>query len=609
MQLRPTQAHWFETYVPSEQAVGANEVLARTGVVQLEVDPNQAEPADSDRLRYFVTRFRELAALHAGDLPAPGPHATSLAGCPARVANHALFELTVWGARLDFLKEHIAQLHAERDELLLLAEFLGGLWRAGHDYAGLFRQGRQLCKCLFACPKGWELDLDLEEAVEQRVRGKEHEFLYIAGAVERHQIIRHLIVNHGCEQVGLPDWLPEDQAGREQELQLHLDQTTREIARLEAELAALRKDARIAQARANVETLAWYLENATADITERRLSHVTGWTTAADTQRLQQALREARINAIVRFPNPPEHTVPPVALLDTWWARPFQPLLVMWGTPGREEVDPTGLLALVVPLLFGYMFPDVGHGLVLAAFAALYSRRHPRARFLIPCGLAAAAFGLLFGEVFGFHDLLPPLWMHPLDDPVEILAVPLLFGVALMLLGLTFAGFEAGWHGRLRRWLLVDGAVLLLYAAALAGIFLPQAFWLVGLAIVQYLGGSMLLAPRGTRLASLGGALGELLLSAFELTMNTLSFLRVGAFALGHAALSHAVLTLAGSVDNPVAWLLIVAVGNLFAIVLEGLLVFVQTTRLVLFEFFIRFLRGEGRLFRPVDQPAAEARP
>jgi len=73
----------------------------------------------------------------------------------------------------------------------------------------------------------------------------------------------------------------------------------------------------------------------------------------------------------------------------------------------------------------------------------------------------------------------------------------------------------------------------------------------------------------------------------------------VGAFALAHAALSHAVLTLAGSVES--LWLqgLIILVGNVFAVVMEGLLVYVQTTRLVLFEFFTRFLRADGRLFRP----------
>jgi V/A-type H+/Na+-transporting ATPase subunit I len=605
MQLRPTQAQWFETYVPSEQAVAATEALAHTGVVQLELDPALAEPADGDRLRYFVSRFRELALAHADDLPSPGQQATSLAGSPARAANHALYLLTVWGARIDFLKEHIAQLRAERDELLLLAECLEGMHRAGIDYAGLFKQSRHLCKCLFACPKGWEASADLEDAVEHQVQGSDHDFLYIAGLPERQKIIERLIVNHGCEPVGMPAWLSDDHADRERRLQEHLSQTVQEIAGLDKEFASLRSDANIAEARANVETLGWYLEHATAEITERRLSHITGWTTAEETHRLQQALHDAKIKAIVRFPKPPQSSVTPVALLDTWWARPFQPLLVMWGTPGREEVDPTGLLAVVVPLLFGFMFPDVGHGLVLAAFAALYSRRNPRARFLIPCGLAAAAFGLLFGEVFGFHGVVPALWMHPMDDPVEILTVPLLFGMGLMLLGLILAGFEAAWHGQLRRWLLVDSAVLLLYGSAVAGIFLPHAFWLTGLAILQYLAGSMLLAERGSKLNSLPTALGELLLSAFELSMNTLSFLRVGAFTLGHAALSHAVLTLAGAVENPIAWGVVVVLGNVFAISVESLLVFVQTTRLVLFEFFIRFLQAEGRLFRPVAQATA----
>jgi V/A-type H+/Na+-transporting ATPase subunit I len=65
------------------------------------------------------------------------------------------------------------------------------------------------------------------------------------------------------------------------------------------------------------------------------------------------------------------------------------------------------------------------------------------------------------------------------------------------------------------------------------------------------------------------------------------------------------VITLAGPVEQPLFWLLIIVVGNVFAIVLEGLVVFVQTTRLVLFEFFIHFLRADGRIFQPVLRPPA----
>jgi V/A-type H+-transporting ATPase subunit I len=151
--------------------------------------------------------------------------------------------------------------------------------------------------------------------------------------------------------------------------------------------------------------------------------------------------------------------------------------------------------------------------------------------------------------------------------------------------------------------------MIVLYAACLAGLAYPPAFLLAALAGVQYLAAGMAQAPAGTRLDRLPGILGNLLLETFELGINTLSFLRVGAFALGHAALSQAIVTLAETTGSIWGWWLVMVLGNLFALVLEGLLVFVQTTRLVLFEFFIRFLQGEGRAFRPVGQPPDPGRP
>ena len=88
-----------------------------------------------------------------------------------------------------------------------------------------------------------------------------------------------------------------------------------------------------------------------------------------------------------------------------------------------------------------------------------------------------------------------------------------------------------------------------------------------------------------------------------QLAVNTLSFARVGAFALAHAGLSSAIVVLAGAAGHPLAAFVILLAGNVVMIALEALVVSVQTTRLVLFEFFIRFLHGEGRPFRPLPQP------
>jgi V/A-type H+-transporting ATPase subunit I len=607
MSLRPRQARWFETYTPRDQTVHATEVLARTGLVQLETDTPLVERVDEGRLRYFVERFRTLAAEHAHDLPAVGRQASTLEGDPVHLANQALHRLRTWSARLEFVKARLEHLQAELQHVQLLAECVDATQRAGLDLDGMFRKSSFLCKCLFACPKGQVCSPEFLPSVEQVVEGELHDFIYVAGLHEKRELISAFVVEHGCVHMGIPAWLAGDLAQQRLALSEHLDDAYAEIAEMQAELRELRADTGIAEDKANVDTLHWYLQHAAGTLGAEGYCHITGWTTAKEVRKLQQALEAAGIHAVMRFPSPPADAQPPVASVESWWAQPFQSFTAMWGTPGRREVDPTGLLALVVPLLFGYMFPDVGHGLVLVLFAAFYYRRWPRIRFLIPCGVAAMLFGLLFGEVFGFH-LLTPIWQHPLDDPLPVLVVPLLFGMGLMLLGLVFAGIEARWRGELRRWLQVDFAVLLIYVTALVGLLWPQAFWLTGLAAVHYLAGSSMLAVTGSRLKALPMAVGDLLMSVFELIMNTLSFLRVGAFALAHAALSSAVMTLADAAES--LWLiaLIILVGNVFGVVLEGLLVFVQTTRLVLFEFFIRFLRAEGRLFRPVGGPVPEKR-
>ncbi len=602
MMFRPTQARWFETYVPREQTVRATEVLASTGVVQLEADPRLAEPVDEERLSYFVEAFRALAAGHAHDLPGAGRQATALVGDPVHLANQALHQLRVWSARVEFLKAHVEHLRGELHHHELLAECLQAMRQAGLDLESVFHKTRFLCKCLFACPRGGACEAEMDTEVDVIVHGGQHDFLYIASLPDQRHAIRHWVVERGCEQMGIPAWLSGDHEEQVRKVCAHLTRTHDELVELEGELKALRRDPAMAEARANVDTLHWYLRHAAGTLTEGPFCHVTGWTTAPDPLQLRDALEKAGIHAVLRLPQPPARSAPPVATLDNWWARPFQPFLVMWGTPDRLAVDPSGLLPIIVPLLFGYMFPDAGHGLILVLLGLALYRRSPRTRFLIPCGLAAMVFGAVFGEAFGFHGWLPPLWMKPLDDPLAVLAIPMGFGVVLMLLGLVFAGFEAYWRGELRAWLCLDAAVLLLYASLLAGAFSPWAFWLTGLAIIHYFIGNLALATRGERAMAMLTASGQLLLSIFELAMNTLSFLRVGAFALAHAALSLAMLTLAEGVASPWAWGSIILLGNLFGVVLEGLLVFVQTTRLVLFEFFIRFLHAEGRLFRAVGK-------
>jgi V/A-type H+-transporting ATPase subunit I len=232
-------------------------------------------------------------------------------------------------------------------------------------------------------------------------------------------------------------------------------------------------------------------------------------------------------------------------------------------------------------------------------------KRWPDGRFLIPCGLVASAFGILFGEVFALENVIPVIWKHPLQDPVDIMLAPLIFGILLMLLGLVFNGIEAWWRSEFRSWLLSDAAVLTLYASALLSVLYSSALWITLCALIWYLAG-VLIRTRYYEDANFIPAIGNLIQSVFELTLNTISFLRVGAFALAHAALSAGAKEIVSLIPDSTVQIILFVILHIFIILIEAFVVFVQTTRLIVFEFFIRFLHVEGRIFKPLKLPDAK---
>src|SRR5699024_12222166 len=88
----------------------------------------------------------------------------------------------------------------------------------------------------------------------------------------------------------------------------------------------------------------------------------------------------------------------------------------------------------------------------------------------------------------------------------------------------------------------------------------------------------------------------EMLLSYFS---NTLSFVRIGAFAVSHAAMMEVVLMLAGATDGGSINWLVVVLGNIFVCAMEGLIVGIQVLRLEYYELFRRFYKGDGRPLQP----------
>jgi V/A-type H+-transporting ATPase subunit I len=331
---------------------------------------------------------------------------------------------------------------------------------------------------------------------------------------------------------------------------------------------------------------------------------VTGWCADADDSRLAAALDARGLHYLLRFTPAPENAVAPSVLRNPAWARPFEVFGRLMGVPGTREADPSIVLALVAPLMFGYMFGDVVQGLIVTLVGFLLRDRLPALRMLVPGGLFAAAFGFAFGSVFAREDIIPALWVHPLSEPLTVLGTALAFGVVVILLGLLLNALQFHWRGEFLRWLATEAGLLVAYAGIVGAFVDARLLWALPLGVAWLLVGSAL-TTSGDRLGALGHAAGESVERLLQLGVNTVSFVRVGAFALAHAGLSTAVVGIAEA-SGPAYWPVLV-IGNAAILALEGLVVGIQTTRLILFEFFLRFLSAQGRPFEPLTPPAPPA--
>lgn len=368
---------------------------------------------------------------------------------------------------------------------------------------------------------------------------------------------------------------------------------------------------------------------------------ISGWIPEADAGRMQHAIAAAtNMRAIVDIQKPedlPEAAANslrvPILHRNPVLLRPFQTLVQMYGVPAYGEIQPAAFFAISFLLMFGFMFGDVGHGQVLCSAGYCIWRYLPRyldyGVLLMECGAASVLFGFLYGSVFGIEGALPVLWMEPIHDMPRFMATAIVFGMLLVSLGLVL-NIVNSWRAGDRASALVGprgvfGAFVYWIAIALivrawlpAGITVPTPV-VAGMAAVPVV---LLLfkapivkllergAPvRGARphaprwLTALEGSV-ELVDSLFSFFANTISFVRIAAFAAVHAGVFIAMFALADTLaqlrfGQPLAIVSLVA-GNIVMIFLEGLTVSVQVLRLEYYEFFGKFFKGGGELYRPL---------
>jgi len=342
------------------------------------------------------------------------------------------------------------------------------------------------------------------------------------------------------------------------------------------------------------------------------LAQITGWVPEHKLddlhKRLQQILPE-RFLLQERKPTATERQEVPSDTPHGKLLSPFAALVKNYGTPRYGELDPTWLFALTFIAMFGMMFGDVGHGLLIVLGGVLLRHKvRGIAPFMVLAGLSSTLFGFLYGSIFGYEHVLPALWISPLSNPILMLKLAFTWGVGFILLATLITIRNNLVDHRYGEALFDNKGVagLLLYLGMLfagyrwfttAGFGWPEklALLLPLLTILIYKW-QHIKAPLGERVLVVA-------IEGFESLMNyisnTLSFLRVAAFSLNHVALAVAVFTLADMMGSTGHWITVV-LGNLFILILEGGIVVIQVLRLEYFEGFSRFFRGDGREFRPM---------
>ena len=361
-----------------------------------------------------------------------------------------------------------------------------------------------------------------------------------------------------------------------------------------------------------------------------------GWMTEKDALAFRKDIQnDEKIFCLMEDQKAPATQKPPTKLRNPKLFKPFEMYVKMYGLPAYNEMDPTWFVAITYSFIFGAMFGDVGQGLVLFLGGLfLYKTKKMDLAGIISCaGVFSVFFGFMYGSFFGFEDVLKAIWLKPMNQMMDVPLVGRLnavfviaigFGMFIILICMVFNIINSIRRGDTEKtWfdsnavagLVFYGSIVLTIGLFISGKKLPAAAILVIMFGVPLLlmflkepltnlvekKSEILPEQKGMFFVQSFFELFEVLLSYLS---NTLSFLRIGAFAVSHAAMMEVVLMLAGATNGGSPNWVVVVLGNIFVCAMEGLIVGIQVLRLEYYEIFSRFYAGNGREFKPFMKAA-----
>ena len=457
-----------------------------------------------------------------------------------------------------------------------------------------------------------------------------------------------------------PIVVPEDYHGIPEEVFDGLETKVSDTHLALTKLTAEKADARLQWAHDVQSLIASYLlEESVQTLKEKLVAtksayFLSGWVPSDALQSLIVKLEQLTENRIaIRVFEPSEVASlqeVPVSIKHGAFVRGFEPLIFSYGAPLYGTIDPTPFVAFFFTLRFGIMFGDVGQGLVLLLLGFLTGKKDSNflrgyRHFSAPLkmvGCSSMFMGLLYGSVFSNETLLEvptraitgALTGRPVDHILHLMpnadnitkifyffGFTIAIGAILNSIGLviniinqfTLKHYEhaffskTGLAGALFFWyaLFILVRVILgghFVVLDMAGLIVPMFFIFFRPVLWRLICGKRPIFEEGLLSFIIEGIV-EIIETVSNYISNTVSFLRVGAFALSHVILSFIVFTMAGKVSNvvlgPVWSLIIMVFGNFVIIFLEGMIVAIQIVRLQYYEFFGKFFTETGVKFAP----------
>ena len=311
-------------------------------------------------------------------------------------------------------------------------------------------------------------------------------------------------------------------------------------------------------------------------------------------------------------------TIPPTKLKNPKIVKPFESIVKMYGVPNYSELDPSIFVAITAFLMFGFMFGDVGQGFVILVIGLILMKmKKSLGSIFLAVGISAILFGIVYGSVFGKEDIIKGIIPSPMDNITNMLIAGIAVGAVLIIIAMIFnikngiknkdkarALFDKNGLAGLAFYVIIlvlivgfllKGKLVISLGLSITLIAIPLLLILFKERIESYLNQN-----KSKVKSSIVEKIFELIEMLLNIASNTISFVRLAAFAINHVGLCMAIYILSDMVGGAGS-VIVGIIGNLIVIALEGLIVAIQVLRLEYYELFSRFYTGDGKEYIPIE--------